>query len=160
MTTEGFFEVSYRKLAWVGFESTTTKFSSDALTDWTIEPLVQLALRTSFVKPLQFNRLFSVTFHFGYCLRQPHHRLSLSPHIICIFNEGFHKFCSAGIETFWAQKIKQGKLSKLPKIFEIYQVFIYIFLSQNVLIPPILYFRQVLKAFLLLLTRFYTNLYK
>ena len=160
MTTEGFFEVSYRKLAWVGFESTTTKFSSDALTNWTIGPLVQLALRTSFVKPLQFNRLFSVIFHFGYCLHQPHHRLSLSPHIICICNKGFHEFCSAGIETFWAKKsYKENcqnsqrflKYSKSSYIFFCPKMFWYI---------QILYFRQVLKAFLLLLTRFYANLYQ
>ena len=29
---------SYRKLAWVGFEPTTTEFRSDALTDWAIRP--------------------------------------------------------------------------------------------------------------------------
>ena len=29
---------SYRKLAWVGFEPTTTEFRSDALTDWPIRP--------------------------------------------------------------------------------------------------------------------------
>ena len=61
---------SYRKLAWVGFEPTTTEFRSDALTDWTIKPWVQLALRANSVQLLQFRRLFSVTFHFGYCLRQ------------------------------------------------------------------------------------------
>ena len=58
---------SYRKLAWVGFEPTTTEFRSDALTDWAIRLWVQLALRTNFVEQLQFDRLFSVTFHFG-CL--------------------------------------------------------------------------------------------
>ena len=54
---------SYRKLAWRGFEPTTT----DALTDWAVRPWVQLALRANFVQLLQFHRLFSVTFHFG-CL--------------------------------------------------------------------------------------------
>ena len=39
---------SYRKLAWVGFELTTTEFRSDALTDWATRPWVQLALRTNF----------------------------------------------------------------------------------------------------------------
>ena len=39
---------SYRKLAWVGFEPTTTEFRSDALTDWAIRPWVQLALRANF----------------------------------------------------------------------------------------------------------------
>ena len=45
---------SYRKLAWVGFELTTTKFRSDALTDWAIRPWVQLTLRGHFVQLLQF----------------------------------------------------------------------------------------------------------
>ena len=38
---------SYRKLAWVGFEPTTTEFHPDALTDWAIKPWVQFALRAS-----------------------------------------------------------------------------------------------------------------
>ena len=59
---------SYRKLAWVRFEPTTTEFRSDALTDWAIRPWVQLPLRANFVQLLQFHRLFSVTFHFGYCI--------------------------------------------------------------------------------------------
>ena len=45
---------SYRKLAWVEFELTTTKFRSDALTDWAIRPWVQLTLRGHFVQLLQF----------------------------------------------------------------------------------------------------------
>ena len=60
---------SYRKLAWVGSEPTTTEFRSDALTNWAIKPWFQLALRVDFVQPLQFHCLFSVKFHFGYCLR-------------------------------------------------------------------------------------------
>ena len=40
---------SYRKLAWAGFEPTTTEFRSDALTDWAIRPWVQLALRFNFI---------------------------------------------------------------------------------------------------------------
>ena len=43
---------SYRKLAWVGFEPTTTEFRSDALTDWAIRPWVQLALRAKFIQLL------------------------------------------------------------------------------------------------------------
>ena len=46
---------SYRKLAWVGFEPTTTEFRSDALTNWTIRPWVQLALRPNFVQLLEFH---------------------------------------------------------------------------------------------------------
>ena len=49
------FRSSYRKLAWVGFEPTTTEFRSDALTDWAIRPWVQLALRANFVHLLQFH---------------------------------------------------------------------------------------------------------
>ena len=44
----------YSKLAWVGFEPTTTEFRSDALTDWAIRPWVQLAHRINFVQLLQF----------------------------------------------------------------------------------------------------------
>ena len=61
---------SYRKLAWMGFEPMTTEFRSDTLTNWAIRPWVQLALRANFVQLLQFHRLFSVPFHFGYCLHQ------------------------------------------------------------------------------------------
>ena len=46
---------SYRKLAWVGFEPTTTEFHSDALTNWAIRSWVQLALRANFVQLLQFH---------------------------------------------------------------------------------------------------------
>ena len=56
---------SYRKLAWVGFDPTTTEFRSDTLTDWAVRSWVQLSLRANFEQPLQFHRLFSVTFHFG-----------------------------------------------------------------------------------------------
>ena len=48
------FRSGYRKLAWVGFEPTTTEFRSDALTDWVIRPCVQLALRANCVQLLQF----------------------------------------------------------------------------------------------------------
>ena len=48
-------ESSYRKLAWVGFEPRNTEFRSDALADWAIRPLVQLALRANFVQLLQFH---------------------------------------------------------------------------------------------------------
>ena len=39
----------------VGFEPWTTEFGSDALTDWTIRPWVQLALRAKFVQLLLFH---------------------------------------------------------------------------------------------------------
>ena len=38
------FGSSYRKLAWVGFELTTTESHSDATNDWAIRPWVPLAL--------------------------------------------------------------------------------------------------------------------
>ena len=40
---------SYRKLAWVGFEPTTTEFCSEGLTDWAIKPWVQLTPKANFV---------------------------------------------------------------------------------------------------------------
>ena len=49
------FRSSYRKLAWVGFEPTTTEFRSDALTDWAIRPWVQFAVRANFVQLLHFH---------------------------------------------------------------------------------------------------------
>ena len=55
---------SYKKLAWMGFESMTTEFHSDTLADWAIRPWVQLVLRANFVQLFQFHCLFSVTFHF------------------------------------------------------------------------------------------------
>ena len=61
---------TYRKLASVGFESTNTQFHWDALTDRGTRPWVELALRANILQRLQFHRLFSVTFHFGYWLRQ------------------------------------------------------------------------------------------
>ena len=56
---------SYRELARVGFEPTTTEFRSDALTDWATRLWVQLVFRANFVQLPQFHRLFSVTYHFG-----------------------------------------------------------------------------------------------
>ena len=49
------FRSSYRNLAWVGYESTTTEFRSDTLTKCPIRPWVQLALRAKFVQLLQFH---------------------------------------------------------------------------------------------------------
>ena len=48
------FRSSYRKLAWMGFEPTTTEFRSDALTDSAIRPWVQLAVRANTLQLLQF----------------------------------------------------------------------------------------------------------
>ena len=45
---------SNRKLAWVGFEPTTTEFYSDARTDWVRRPWVQLALRANFLQLIHF----------------------------------------------------------------------------------------------------------
>ena len=61
---------SYRRNGWVRFEPTTTEFRSDARTDWPIGSWVKLALRANFVQQLQFPWLFSVRYHFDYCLRQ------------------------------------------------------------------------------------------
>ena len=46
---------SYRKLASVGFEPTTTEFLSDTLTKWAIRPWVQVPVRANFVQLLQFH---------------------------------------------------------------------------------------------------------
>ena len=52
------FRSSYRKLAWVVFEPTTSEFRSDALTNWTIRPWVQLTVRANFIQLLQFDLFF------------------------------------------------------------------------------------------------------
>ena len=57
------FRSSYRKLAWVGFEPTTTEFRSEALTDWAIRSWVQLVLRANFIQLLHFN-LFALFVYF------------------------------------------------------------------------------------------------
>ena len=44
-----------RKVAWVGFEPTTTEFRSDALPNWAIKSWVQLGLRGIFVQLLLFD---------------------------------------------------------------------------------------------------------
>ena len=49
------FRSSYRKLAWVEFEPTTTELCSDTLTDWAIGPWVQLTFRANFIQLLQFH---------------------------------------------------------------------------------------------------------
>ena len=54
------FRSSCRKLTWVGFEPTITEFRSDALTDWTIRPWVQLTLAAYFVQLLQFHPFSSL----------------------------------------------------------------------------------------------------
>ena len=58
--------IRYQKLNWVEFELATTEFRSESLIDWPIISRVQLTLRANFVQLLQFHRLFSVIFHFGW----------------------------------------------------------------------------------------------
>ena len=42
----------------------------------------------------------------------------------------------AGIRTFFPKKIRQEKLKKFIKVFELYQIFLHNFLCQNVQIFP------------------------
>ena len=60
----------FRKFDRVGFEPTITVLVLDTLTYWAIWPWVQLALRPNFLKLLQLHCLYSVTWHFGHCLRE------------------------------------------------------------------------------------------
>ena len=59
-----FFRSSYRKLAWVGFEPTTTEFYAVALTNWFNRPRVSLALIAKFLQLISFHLLFSVHISF------------------------------------------------------------------------------------------------
>ena len=66
------FRSSYIKLAWLGFEPTTTEFRSDALTDWAFKPWVQLALRGNSLQLLQIylfvlRSRFTLVFSFVRC---------------------------------------------------------------------------------------------
>ena len=74
---------SYRKLARVGFEPTTTEFLSDALTDWAIRPWIQLPVRANFVQLLQFH-LFHVSFR------------SLFPSVVTF---ALSEVCHSGVAT-------------------------------------------------------------
>ena len=60
-------QCSYRKLAWVRFEPTTTEFHSVTLSLRAIGSWIVLAVRGNFAQLLQFHRMFSVTFYLG-CL--------------------------------------------------------------------------------------------
>ena len=55
---------SYRKLAWVGFESGTTELRIDAITDWATRPSAQLVLRVNFTELPRFHLLFSIEISF------------------------------------------------------------------------------------------------
>ena len=65
---------SYRKLAWLGFEPTTTEIRSDGLADWALRPWFQLALRANFVQLLQYH-LFVQCSHFISAIAFVSHRI-------------------------------------------------------------------------------------
>ena len=50
--------ISYKMLAWVGFEPTTNEFCLDGLTNWAIRPWVELVLRANFVQVFWFHPFF------------------------------------------------------------------------------------------------------
>ena len=64
---------SYRNLAWVGFEPTTTEFCLDALTNRAIRPWVRLALRVNFVQLLQFHLFFQCSHFISAIASTSHH---------------------------------------------------------------------------------------
>ena len=64
---------SNRKLAWVGFEHTTTEFRSDTLTNWAIRPWVQLALRANLVQLLQFHLFVQCSYFISTIAFVSHH---------------------------------------------------------------------------------------
>ena len=108
---------SNRKLVWIGFEPTTTKFFWDALTDWAIKPWAQLAFRANFVQLLQFHCLLSVTFRFGLCLCQWPRLFEL------IFHWGNHRSVAVWTDDTWGihhWQIISCRYRKLTRIgFEI-----------------------------------------
>ena len=72
----------------------------------------------------------------------------------------FDKVWSGGIRTFCTRNIMQEKLTKFPIIFELYQVLYIHFCPKIFRYMQILYCRHILKAFLPLPTRFFSNFYK
>ena len=82
------FRRSYTKLAWVGFEPTTTEFRSDAPTDWAIRPWVKLALIANFIQLLQFD--LSV---------QCSHFISAIPFMSC-FEQNLTQVTTLAVEWF------------------------------------------------------------
>ena len=58
------FRSTYKKLAWVRFEHTTTEFRSDALTNWALKPWVQLALRATDEAPVKKRNFCWVNIHY------------------------------------------------------------------------------------------------
>ena len=65
------------------------------------------------------------------------------------------KFCSKGIEAFWAQKTIQEKSTKFTNVFELYQIFICLEMFQYL---QIIYCLQSLNDFLTLLSTFCATL--
>ena len=70
---------SYRNLAWVGFEPTTTEFCLDALINWAIRPWVQFTLTANLLQLLQFHLLFG----FNQCFTQSF--LDIPIHITMVY---------------------------------------------------------------------------
>ena len=105
---------SYRKLAWVGSELTTTEFCSDALTDWDIRPWVQLTLRANFIQPHSNFIVCSVpSFIFAIAFISPNvcFNWSLLEECKCFFKMNYVQsrvnqewFCSIKVVT-WIVKI-------------------------------------------------------
>ena len=64
------FRSSYRKIIWLGFEPITTKFHSDAITDWDIRPVSWILSQTQLCSATPISSLCSVfTILFGISLR-------------------------------------------------------------------------------------------
>ena len=129
VTTDRFFELRYRKFAWVGFEPTTTEFRSDAVTDWSIRLWVQLSLRANFVQLLQFHllapcsRFISVFAFFSrhICFKRGLAQViglvaewidTLCIHHWRIFRSSYRKFAWVGFEST-TNEFRSGKINNV-----------------------------------------------
>ena len=104
ITQPSIFRSSYRKLALVEFESTTTEFFPDALTNWAIRPCVQLALRANFVQLLLPSSFFQCSdfklaiasvshhIHLNPIFAQPTRTVSWFPFLYCWFKSKWQVF--------------------------------------------------------------------
>ena len=103
---------SYRKLAGVGFEPTTTEFRSDPLTDWAARPWVKLAHRANFVQLLQF--------HFGYYLCHSPRLFSLNFWIYIYIYIGLSAYPQKHQPSlFFSKPLINQKIVKVPPFFPI-----------------------------------------
>ena len=101
---------SYRKLAWMGFESMTTQFRSDALINWAIISKDQLTLRVNFVQSLQFY-LFVQRSHFIMVIAFVSHYICFKRNFVQVITLVAEWIDTYGIHHWWIFRSSYIKLA-------------------------------------------------